>query len=299
MTILMEKKRKSYRYSPYAAIVLVFALLWLVMLVCAGLYDLDISLAVADPLSPFGRFLEIAGEPPAILFTSFNFSLIAVCLLRRENRRGRDTLLAALCVVGTVGTAYYTTNATFNYLRDWRADLGLSFISGGVKMSFALIISALLSVLFLFIAFRSDRKRLENFLPAAAHCVLAAVLTLVVIWCFKLVWGRVRFRQLGDVSDFTPFWHPNGFTGFFSFPSGHTANATVILTVTYYFRFLGSKTKAALRPALFVWIVIVALSRVLVGAHYLSDVLCGFAITAVIVFLCRPKKKAEEKNVYR
>ena len=40
-----------------------------------------------------------------------------------------------------------------------------------------------------------------------------------------------------------------------------------------------------------VWLVTVALSRVLVGAHFLSDVLCGMAITLTIVRLWRPKKE--------
>ena len=48
------------------------AVLWLIALVFAGIYDLDISLAIADERSAFGRFMEVAGEPPAILFTSFN-----------------------------------------------------------------------------------------------------------------------------------------------------------------------------------------------------------------------------------
>ena len=268
-----------------------FAVIWLAALIFAGFYDLPISLAVADPMSPFGRLLEIVGEVPAILFTSFNFSLIAVCLLKRGAQKER--IIAALSVVGMVGTAYYTSNATLGYIRDWRADLGLGFMSGGMKLFVALLLAALFSALFLFIAFHIERERLERFLTAAAHCVLAAVLTLVIIWAFKLVWGRVRFRQLEDISMFTPFWHPNGYNGYFSFPSGHTANATVILTLLYYSDHMKQKGRF-LRPTLAVWIVIVALSRVLVGAHYLSDVLCGAAVTAIIVYLCRPSAAKKE-----
>lgn len=279
------KRKKILVVLPAAAI-------WLAALIFAGFFDLDISLSIADPMLPFGRILEIAGEPPAILFASFNCALIAVCFLKRESSQKSRLILAALSIVGTVGTAYFTTNATFEYIREWRADLGKYFIGSGVELFLVLLITALLSALFLIIAFRINSERLEKLLPAAAHCVLAAAVTLVVIWCFKLVWGRMRFRQLADLSQFTPFFHPNGFTGYFSFPSGHTANATVILTVVYFFGFMPESRKKY-RPLicalLSVWIVIVALSRVLVGAHYLSDVLCGGAITAAIVYLCRPR----------
>ncbi len=291
------KRNKILFFLPAAAI-------WLAALIFAGFCDLDISLSFADPMSVFGRFLEIVGEIPAILFASFNCSLIAVCLLRRGTK-GRDVILAALSIIGMVGTAYYTTNATFGYIKGWRDDLGLSFITGGMKFFLVFFITAILSALFLFLAFRLSRERLEEFLPAAAHCVLAAIVTLFVIWCFKLLWGRVRFRQLEALSQFTPFYIPNGYTGYFSFPSGHTANATVILTVTYYFRFMSErmkKLKPLLCTLLGLWIVVVALSRVLVGAHYLSDVLCGLAITALIVYLCRPRASLSEKgkqNVHR
>lgn len=274
------------------------ALIWLAALVFAGFFDLDISLSVANPMSVFGRLLEIIGEIPAILFASFNCSLIAVCLLKRGTN-GRDRLLAALSIIGMVGTAYYTTNATFGYIRDWQKDLDKGFIGDALKFTLVLLIAALISALFLFIAFRIKHERLEEFLIPAAHCVEAAIITLIVIWCFKLGWGRVRFRQLEDFSQFTPFYHPNGYNGYYSFPSGHTANATVILTITYYFGFLKGRAKKLtplFHTLLGFWIVIVALSRVMVGAHYLSDVLCGLAITAVIVWLCRPMDTLRAKD---
>ena len=268
------------------------ALLWLAALILAGFSDLNISLRFADPMSVPGRILEIAGEPPAILFTSFNFSLIAACFLKRRDHGRRELVLAALSIVGMVGTIYYTVSATFDYIRDWRADLSLGFIGSASELFFTLLITALISALLLGISFGISSERLEKILKIAAHCVLAAALTLIIIWAFKLCWGRVRFRQLESYSDFTPFWHPNGYTGYFSFPSGHTANATVIFTLTYYLRLLPEskrKYKPLVYAALTLWVIILALSRVLVGAHYLSDVLCGGAITAAIVYFCRPR----------
>ena len=145
----------------------------------------------------------------------------------------------------------------------------------------------------LVIAMRMKRETLDKIFDTACRCVFVGVTTFVVIWLFKLVWGRVRFRSKdGDYSLFTRWFIPQGFTGNYSFPSGHTSNAAVIFTSTYYLRFTGKKyLKPVMYSCLTVWLVTVALSRVLVGAHFLSDVLCGMAITLTIVWLWRPKKE--------
>ncbi len=274
------------RKRPY---LLIPVALWLAAVAFAAVFDLDISLSVAGTMNPFGRLFEIIGEIPAILFTSLNLSFIAVYFLRCKSNR----LTSGISIILAVVLAYYTSNATLEYIESWRNDLSLGFIGDGAKLSIALIAALLFVSLFLYIAFKTDVEQLERILKPAVHCFIAAVLVFVVIWCLKLLWGRVRFRQLTDIAQFTPFYMPNGFSGFdghYSFPSGHTANATVILSLTYYFGFIKSeRIKSVLKCLLIIWIIIVALSRVVVGAHYLSDVLFGMAVTAVIVYLCRPK----------
>lgn len=57
----------------------------------------------------------------------------------------------------------------------------------------------------------------------------------------------------------------------FSFPSGHTSSAFMVAWV------VGSH-QAGLAPMLFTWATLVALSRVVLGVHYPSDVLAGSAM---------------------
>lgn len=273
------------------------AILWLIALIFASIYDLDISLAVADPMSALGRVLEIVGEVPAILFTSFNFILMSAyfALQPKQNKNRRIKLVVTLILA--IGTAYYTTIRTFIYIADYRSDLTGDDISVGILeiIISAVICAALVSSMY-FAARRLGYERLTRVYSTATACVKAAVTTLIVMWLIKLVWGRVRFRQLeGDLSRFTPWYLPQGITGYFSFPSGHTANAAVIFTSAYYLNFLPENKRiqrAAAYIALALWIILLAASRVLVGAHYLSDVLFGAAITFVIVYLWRPKCQA-------
>lgn len=267
---------------------IILSVLWLIAVGFASVFDLDISLAVADGGSVFGRTLEIAGEPPAILFTSFNFALMMAHFTKKPIRVARDRILAALTLFASVGTSVFSVNKIADYLTDY------GVITGGIAVSFTVYtLSTLIAAGFVLLVMRMKRETVERYFYIACRCVTAAVATFVIIWAFKLVWGRVRFRQLeGELSRFTAWYLPQGFTGYFSFPSGHTANATVILSVSYYLDCLPEKYrryKPLITALLGVWIVLVAFSRVVVGAHYLSDVLFGMAITLMIVYFARPR----------
>lgn len=275
--------------------VLPFVLLWLCALGFATVYDLDISLAVADRNSVFGRIFEIAGEPPAILFASFNFSVLMAYRLRCTELRLKDKLTAVLFFILSVGTAVYTFVRTCNYCIDWLDDRGIGFRLDLVFYLLMLLAALITVTVFILSAMTMDEKRLHRIYSVAKSCAFAAAATFAIIWAFKLTWGRIRFRQMGgDLTLFTPWYLPRGFTGGFSFPSGHTANATVIFSVIHYFRFLPERLhrlKPLILTALGIWIVVVASSRVFAGAHYLSDVLFGMAITLAIVYFSRPRNK--------
>ena len=264
--------------------------MWLGTVVFASVYDLKISLAVADGNSVFGRILEVAGEPPAILFTSFNFALISAYLFRFSKMRKRDIALALLTAVGCVGTAIFTCVQTAEYIAEYRT----------ARFSIPYVIPALLAALLIVVIFAMTvllicEANIKKYFDTACRCAIVGVATFVIIWLFKLTWGRVRFRQGGsDPNVFTPWYLPQGFTGYYSFPSGHTANATVIMTLTFYFKFMSDKAKKwkpIIVTVLTVWLVAVALSRVLVGAHFLSDVLFGAAITLAIIYVVKGKNK--------
>ena len=261
--------------------------LWLTGVVLATVFDLDISRAIANPDSVFGRLLEVAGEPPAILFTSFNFALISSYLFRFSKLGKTDITLAILTAIGCIGTTFYTCFRTLKYIAEYPEHV--------LNIIYTSAISLFIIVLFALVAFLMSEKSLKKYFATACRCAIVGIAAFVIIWLFKLTWGRVRPRQLaGDLSLFTPWYLPQGFTGYFSFPSGHTANATVIVSSVYYLEFLPDrlkKYKPLIITLLAAWIAAVAFSRVLVGAHYLSDVLFGAAITLAIVYIIGRKNK--------
>ena len=275
------------------AVLIILAVIWLLAVVAASVWDMDITRAVMNEHSLYGRTLEAAGEPPAILFTSFNLALMAAYFFKCTRLTHRDITLGVLNLIGCVGTAIFATVKTVKYVYGYMGYSTVPFL----HIICAVCIAVAISALFVTIAVFMGEKGLKKYFDTALHCVIAAVATFVIIWALKLVWGRVRPRQLTDTALFTPWYLPQWFTGYFSFPSGHTANATVIFSLAYYLRFLPERRKwvgSTVVTLLGVWTALVALSRVVVGAHFLSDVLFGAAVTVAIVYFSRPRNK----NVY-
>ena len=120
--------------------------------------------------------------------------------------------------------------------------------------------------------------------------IAVMVVQLSCIEGMKYLWGRVRFRDLladGSYEAFTPWYIINGINGNKSFPSGHTAGAGMSYLLML-FPFVFNKFKD--RKQFCFWIPcvytsIVAFTRLVMGAHYLSDVTVGGIVSFSVVLL--------------
>lgn len=109
---------------------------------------------------------------------------------------------------------------------------------------------------------------------ARVGLVLGAV-NLLIYWALKR--GTRRARPFHDCSDIVACVRA---ADRFSFPSGHTLHAVS-------FALLLSAAWPASAPLLWSFAVLVALSRVVLGVHYPSDVLVGAALGAGTAYLAR------------
>ena len=117
-----------------------------------------------------------------------------------------------------------------------------------------------------------------------------AVLVSFTVWfalevnlTLKELWGHYRPYELtAGNHEFTNWLTINGVNGHKLFPSGHTMAATLCIVFSWFV----SKVK---RKGFFIggiiYGVLIGLSRVIVGAHFFSDVTFSFFLTALIIFV--------------
>ena len=90
------------------------------------------------------------------------------------------------------------------------------------------------------------------------------------------------FKEYNDVKDF--YAHDN----FKSFPSGHTAEASIPFVIVTFLPLAGEKYKKYQMPAFYATCglaLLVALARILAAAHFLSDVSMGATIMLTLLVI--------------
>lgn len=236
-------------------------------LVIAAFYDYAIAAFLYDPANLYGVFFErLILFPIGMLvpFCCFGFYRLY------EKKR------YYLCFILTCGyvlfdMAHYWVSLTEHMIYILPAFVLLWFIT---HLLFAKIP----------ISFWIKNERFLWFL------LVVFLSSMFTTWILKQGWGRIRYREmLTDATQFTPWYTPQGYTGHRSFPSGHTTVMSVLLCFLYIY-----KDKEPMR-SISIWyelligisIILMMVSRMLLGAHFLSDVLMGFAITYTMVQIWR------------
>lgn len=93
--------------------------------------------------------------------------------------------------------------------------------------------------------------------------LLAFSIELPIYWAAKNLFKRRRPQELSDLV--TSFITPSDR---YSLPSGHTAAAFLMATLVSYFY-------PSLDTFPFVWAILIGASRILLGVHFLTDVVLG------------------------
>ena len=302
------------------------------LLAVAAFYDLRLdAFLTRSALAPgqyytnqvFGTFFEIVGDSPVELFLAFAIDVIFVWSLRFTRGKKRAALL---CVSGVFAAVpgYVLCLICHN-----RMTPHLLLGTGTAAAS-----GAYLHLTFAFLGLLLDLTGLlaVNSLPddaiarlirfAVATVVFASLSTILVNLGLKDLFPRLRFRAMNlrpddPVYGFDAFarWYEFGKNSFDretlvtvygtadaakSFPSGHTAAAGVSYALIMLSDALRPKRRAV-RAAL--WLIpiaftgTVAVSRMLVGAHFLSDTLCGGTLSFLLMLAAREVILLRGQNV--
>lgn len=257
------------------------------LMLIGSVFDYAISLNIFNPSSGFAVFFAAFGEAPAFLSW-----VAAGTLLVRHRNRDRRTVgalqilgAAILCALGTLMAIMmpgrYLTETSPVLL----GTVSVALVAGTVALTWTVS--------------RGTNRRMA--IRVATVLFLVPLLEILIINLIKIVWERPRMRMLEQTPEasFMHWWLP-GYDAkadllvagieaeeFKSFPSGHTANAAVAMLMTSFAALKGSLRRHTeiLFYSGFAWALLVAVSRVVIGAHFLTDVTVGLSITFLTIVI--------------
>ncbi len=282
--------KKSTLGSIGAVCCIIFAAVVLIITGINPSAELELANKIMDTDNHFGLFFEIFGYwpffVPMLLSTSF------FLFYRKKRSRIINILTGFLCVLGIIISSGYLGGITTFFI--------LGYL--GKPVSAIIIVPWLIIAALGIIAIRCIPKRYISTLSKAANCIITFVLASeAVSWALKLPWGRIRPRDVGIKGDFTPWFILNGLSGNQSFPSGHTMESTGIFIVIFLLVALNpkfAKYKTLLTVFGTFWVMSVGISRLFLGAHYISDVVTGAVLSITVGHLVTYLYK-QEKLMFR
>lgn len=274
----MRKLKRSYSRGAWMLLALLLCLM-----VAGSLFDFEISSALyPGKESSFGQFFAAFGELPAFLALICAGALLFAhrsCLRRDWN---------VLYLLGSGGLVFGGI-----FLSVHEATDNVPALPAGVALLVTVFFGALCAMALLALSSGAQGKTIIRFVLTL---VFVCVGTMVAINLVKVPWGRARMRLIvstGNASYFTPWWKAgsalknqlvaSGVSSdeFRSFPSGHTACAAcamlLALLPTLCKRLRGKERRLGLLGVL--WTAVVAVSRLMMGAHFLTDVTMAWLIT--------------------
>lgn len=256
--------------------------------------DEQISEAIFSRDNAFGLFVSSIGTLPGYLLFSFIGGGFLSIALKKQYKIGYNVVFIVLCVacfglnIFFAGREFFGANGFYNPSIKWVGYIiVVPFASGMTYLGYYLFN-------------KTDRKGIWIILLISAFFIFMALVPGVTL--LKSVFHRPRYRSLTlyEAIDFHNWYQPcknykdlmsiTGLTSeeFKSFPSGHAGGSALTIMFALlvpYFVKGQEKIQLPLLYGSFVWVILVSFSRILVGAHFLSDVSMG-AILTILMIVC-------------
>lgn len=256
-------------------------MLYAVLLGIAGIYDLKISILFFNEHPGWAKVIEDYGELPGIITI-----LTAIFIYHKKKKHSSNARTILYSFILT-----YSAFMLFSYI----GNVLLKPLVNSFQP--VIIFASVLTLISVFLVKKLKVNFSETAFDFSKVVLLMGIFGYVLfVQPLKMFWGRVRFRDMDVIySNFTNWYVPNGITGNESFPSGHTAMGFLLISYFIFFRDKKVLAKYSVYTFILLWAIIVAASRVVTGAHFLSDVIVGsMGMVFVYLYFSKPERT---KNV--
>ena len=278
--------------------IIILLSIFLILFIIGTFVDLKLDEALFSKNNTFGLVTSIIGMLPGyMMFGIFGGMFVGMVLHRNPNKLFM-LILCCGCIVFVLFGTYYWGKEFF----------GPNGFNIEEKMWIGYVVAFIVMVLFAFFGYKleKDSDNPHLFLLVFILCVAIFMSLIAGTTLIKQIFHRPRYRLLESADPnasqltFHHWYEPcknykeymqllnASKEEFKSFPSGHCATAAVFILVANFIPFLNKKYKKLQLPlfyAGFAWLVLVAFVRMLVGAHFLSDVSMGSLITLLMLFI--------------
>lgn len=280
--------------------ILIALAIGVVMLTLGGIFDLNLTKSVYDPINTnvFGIIFSGIAELPVCLATSLCGTLLIVA--RPKGKKVAEVFCFVVGIIA-IGICLYFTYDTFMEIADFNSTQEHKTLIRVFAILFSLLFTSGIVLLGFFKCKNFDKPMMLR--VSVFILIICAAVAITSTGC-KFLWSRPRPRYIWSKTNqpeglFHAFWELNPFAclkadvsdDLKSFPSGHTTYASLAIFVLPLLTLISPKAKddRKLQIILFYvglcWALVSALSRVLAGAHFLSDVSAGFLITTIAGYI--------------
>ena len=300
---------------------LVMFLVFIILVLIGTFFDLQISKSLADlqfgeyySKNYFGLVFEVIGELPVYILACC-CALIIMLNVNYKNKK-INFFVKLIFYILACGAMFLLFFKAFGYV--FKHINIKNFIYEPYILTIFIVFSFVITFLIFLIFKNLNATVLQKLLNFAILSILVIALSNAITQGLKPIFTRERFRTIKLLNDtsfsgYTPWYLPNkniidvvgiGSDAFKSFPSGHTTSGASLVCLLFLFDLFPNlklkRNEIILNTTIILWIILVALSRIVMGAHYFSDVVFGGFITIFCYlffrFLYFKKHSTQDKN---
>lgn len=241
---------------------IIFLILMLGIL-AVGQIDYNFSKLMLNQDAIWAKFFNLFGELPAYLCALLGVVILYITRNNEDKVLGKiSTIIGVIVVAILCSTVLYIPVKYF-----------FEFSDTGIpsKIFFFIALVGILMALVVYFIGPKYKNNLVKFRVHSIFLICLVVSTTLIVSILKVIWGRPRMRSISSIDEFN-YWYqiagPAKSEEFKSFPSGHTAKGFALIGLSVFAPYIKLFKFNIILAFGVIWGVCVALSRVVIGAHF-------------------------------